>query len=552
MYNIGSQFFPLTSLNAAALFFRAVAAFPASVPNRARKAASWIGARLGVDVDEAELASLLIKVGAMDPVRELCAALPPIDGMELITDREVCVVCSAPLTSDVYRGTSRGDRSRSRQQSQPKVYSTLGPVLDVVMRPKRCTNTACGALHYLSYAAGGESMEPHLQQYYEGCTDSKWFHVSDEIVWEASLLRQFEVQAVCSHTGFETFMSEYGMRHGGREAAAVNLATRRRLAHCFFAWTLLRWAAELGWPRLVPMPLGSIEGLDKMLLALTPSFSAAFTKTWGKEHAARCRQPGKCVCMAADGHMKARRSVCRNKWARIKTVEGLGKLVLNCPRTPSRGSYFCAPCREAAASADGPAGLVLAGGSEQVGALDAAREAATGAPAIVTSGAPQAELRARGKTMHELMVAAQKKVLAPKRTTAAASTDGDGTDGGEAEATDGGEAEAAVAAEQAAWRKARGWTPPSVARQEESIHMVEDVLGHKPGQIGVLGETHRHCVAGGPTGEARKKKMYKVRWLGYGEEFDSWVCECGMGKAALEEYEAQRVQRRPKKKTSPK
>ena len=34
MYNIGSQFFPLTSLNAAALFFRAVAAFPASVPNR--------------------------------------------------------------------------------------------------------------------------------------------------------------------------------------------------------------------------------------------------------------------------------------------------------------------------------------------------------------------------------------------------------------------------------------------------------------------------------------------------------------------------------------
>ena len=532
MRSIGAQFFPLTSLNAAAYFFKALAAFPVSVPSRARKVASWIGARMGVTINEGECAMLLRTADAMHGVRELCAALPPMDGMELITEHEQCVVCDSPLTTEVYRGTSRGEESL--QHSAPKVYSTTGPVR-ATLRPKKCSNPACGALHYLSYATGGKRLPEATQQYYDGCTDSKWFHVTDEIVWESSLLRQYEVQAVCSHTGFETFMSEYSMRHDGREAAAVNEKTRLRLSHAFFGWTLLRWAAELAWPRLGPMPLSSIKGCDETLLKLTPSFSAAFTWKWGKEHAARCRQPGRCVAMAADGHMKARRSVCRNKWARVKEVQGLGKLVLNCPRTPSRGSYFCAPCREAAASADGPAGLVLAGGSEQVGAIDPTREAEAGAPSIITSGAPRSELRARAKTVHELMREAQKKELAAKHTSG----------GGGAEA--GGEAETA-AAEEAAWRKARGWKPPSVERQEETVHMLEDVLEHKQGQIGVLGEKHRRCVTGGPTGEARKKKMYKVRWLGVGSELDSWVCECDMGKAALEEYEAQRAERRPKKK----
>ena len=102
--SIGAQFFPLTSLNAAAHFFSALAAFPASVPQRAGKVAAWVGARLGSPIDEGECTMLLRTVGASDGVRQLCAALPPVDGMELITEHEQCVVCESALTTEVFRG----------------------------------------------------------------------------------------------------------------------------------------------------------------------------------------------------------------------------------------------------------------------------------------------------------------------------------------------------------------------------------------------------------------------------------------------------------------
>ena len=93
--SIGAQFFPLTSLNAAAHFFSALAAFPASVPQRAGKVAAWVGVRLGSPIDEGECTMLLRTVGASDGVRQLCSALPPVDGMELITEHEQCVVCES-------------------------------------------------------------------------------------------------------------------------------------------------------------------------------------------------------------------------------------------------------------------------------------------------------------------------------------------------------------------------------------------------------------------------------------------------------------------------
>ena len=52
MRSIGAQFFPLTSLNAAAYFFKALAAFPVSVPSRARKVAPWTGAGMGFTLNE--------------------------------------------------------------------------------------------------------------------------------------------------------------------------------------------------------------------------------------------------------------------------------------------------------------------------------------------------------------------------------------------------------------------------------------------------------------------------------------------------------------------
>jgi len=81
-----------------------------------------------------------------------------------------------------------------------------------------------------------------------------------------------------------TAQSEYALLHGGAWASRVNSATRRRLAHTFFAWTVLKWSDELGWARR-QLPIDSIPELDATLLELTPAFSKAFTHKWGKLHA---------------------------------------------------------------------------------------------------------------------------------------------------------------------------------------------------------------------------------------------------------------------------
>jgi len=71
-----------------------------------------------------------------------------------------------------------------------------------------------------------------------------------------------------------------------------------------------------------------------------------------------------------------------------------------------------------------------AGGS-QTGAPEAAPKAEVGSPSIVTSGSivtsdsPQAVIRAKGKSMHELMLAAQATARAAKR--AAPTSDGEGS-----------------------------------------------------------------------------------------------------------------------------
>ena len=64
-------------------------------------------------------------------------------------------------------------------------------------------------------------------------------------MWEASLLVDFEAQALNSHTGFSTFMAEYRMKYGGELPFSDDRA-HRAFAHAFYAWSLLRWRQELG------------------------------------------------------------------------------------------------------------------------------------------------------------------------------------------------------------------------------------------------------------------------------------------------------------------
>ena len=107
-----------------------------------------------------------------------------------------------------------------------------------------------------------------------------------------------------------------------------------------------------------------MSDLDQTLLAQRKELETAFTRAWGAQHGKHCSDLAKCVCHAIDGHMKARRRVCANLWARIVNCGPLGNHVTNCPRSPIPGSKFCYECRSAAAKS-GPAALVgVAGTSE--------------------------------------------------------------------------------------------------------------------------------------------------------------------------------------------
>ena len=202
---IGTHFYPLQNLGTASSFLWSLLRYPAGLPNRLAK----IEAALRRYSMVSGLISMVRRSDATPEVQELISKLPPVDGMELITDLEQCVVCGESLTSEVY--PPHGERREGlRLRTSPTVYGENGAVLDVTLCPKRCTH--CKALHYLSYAEGGEKLPEGEQQYYKGSTEQRWFHVTKEIVWSTQLLQQYEAQAVCSHSGFETFVSEYAMR----------------------------------------------------------------------------------------------------------------------------------------------------------------------------------------------------------------------------------------------------------------------------------------------------------------------------------------------------
>ena len=95
--------------------------------------------------------------------------------------------------------------------------------------------------------------------------------------------------------------------------------------------------------------VSSDASLDAALLIHMPALADAFVRKWGLDHLTHCRQPSRCKCWMLDGHMKTKRIVCANKYARIFQLGSLGTAVLGCTHKPMNGSRFCRECREAAA-----------------------------------------------------------------------------------------------------------------------------------------------------------------------------------------------------------
>jgi hypothetical protein len=464
--NAGARISPLRHIGDVATFVFAVAAIAPGVKDRAARIAARMGGALsGTAV---QIGELLAAVSEEKVVRELVAVIPASEGMELATDRTTCIVCNAPLVS-------------SDSSFSIPLFSATG-VKTVSMCSKSCTR--CKARHYLSYATGGDRLNMSEQHPYPGSTDARFYHSTCSALWETTVLVKFETQAMFSHTGFETFLSEYTFMHPGLPFSSIR--ANQAFAHAFYAWTFLRFRAEFDLP-LHPCKLGDdvarggeLSALGQTLLAGRDELNAAFTGHWGQRHHLVCRDPeGACVVHATDGHMKARRVVCENRWARLVDCGPLGILTLNCSHMPLRGSRFCGVCRDAAAHS-GPEGLVGSAG--------------------LSTGAGCAPC--------------------------------DPCDADEDEAP-------TVAAAYRESRAAdRGW---EVSTKEKDVFLVESILEHKPATIQgqcaptcSLGDGHRQCI------KKHRRRMFLVKWVGYDESLNRWVCEHDVSVGAITEYDEER------------
>ena len=462
----GYQFWPLTDLLGMVTFLLAACCFQANVPNRAQNVAAR------VDAPEHDVEQLL---GCLpSEVQAFIAGLPAQEGMAFVTDRCACIVCDGQLA--VTKPQSRGYAAK-RYESHPVLYTVDGLRRGATLYQKRCTQ--CKAVHYLSYATGGTRLEKNGQLFYPNCSEARFFQVSPHALIETRVLVAFETQALCSHTGFLTFMEEYRLKHGALHASMG--AARQLLARLFFGWTLLRWEHELGIEH-APMALSSDRKLNATLLASHARFDQLFTHYWGTMHASVCRL-ALCLCHMIDGHMKARRKVCFNKWARVIARGNLGTRAINCSRDPMQGSRFCRECR-AACARSGPSALVGLAGTLHLH--------------IPTSPEAEAEAEARAA-----------------------------------------EVEAQEQADEAdANTRARGW---ELEAKETDVYLVEKLWEKKRATIVALGQEHRRCARAG-------RSMYLVKWVGWADEHNSWVCEEHVGKAAIRGFVAERAQQQAGKK----
>ena len=297
---------PLRSANDVGVLLQAMRQYPAGLPDRV----SLIAAELPA-YSTPQIALLLARLDTVGTgLVETSSRLADTGSqVHLLPPPTTCVVCGEPGLM-VDRKPSGG----VRPPSSPTVVSERG-ILQGILHSKTCGK--CGALHGMSYADGGSGLSSGKQMPYEGATarGSRWCQMSPKIVWENSLLYAFESQAVFSHTGYETFASEYEWKHGGHD---VSSHLRRSLAHSWLAWSLLRWLEELELP-VAPLGLSTDEELDASLLEAMHKEGGlvySFVDKWGRLHEMVCRKPKPghpwCMCYIIDGHMKCKRCALRS------------------------------------------------------------------------------------------------------------------------------------------------------------------------------------------------------------------------------------------------
>ena len=302
IFSLSVDLQPLRSADEVATLLLSLRRYPDGFPNRLEKVADDLGGTYSVE----QLTGLLERLVARSAGFMLLSSSLPPDGptVYLIPPVSHCVACSAAPPLVV-----RPDKRREPQTS-PVVITDAG-VRAGVLHQKLCLS--CGAVHSMSYAEGGTEIPAGKQMPYAKATspETRYVQLKKGYVFENSLVKGYEAQALFSHTGFQTWVQEFQWKTGCRSPSVD--ALRKALAYTWLAWSLLKWLDEHGEPPTA-MALTAEGTLDATLLEelrRDGGLHRLFVDKWGTRHEAICRKPcqGESWCRAfvADGHMKCHR-----------------------------------------------------------------------------------------------------------------------------------------------------------------------------------------------------------------------------------------------------
>ena len=245
----GQALHPFRSFEELASVIEAMAFFPVGTPNRAQRVCNWLGERSDVGAFAMDAALKRLDVSASAVIERL----PPSNGLVLVTDRDTCVVtkCGGKLVQ------SRHQSRALPKVSHPAIYTDRG-VLSGELFFKRCER--CDARHYLSYAVSGYHIPSGQLLPYPGWESAEWTHVTEQEVWQTTLLTRYRQQLLHSHTAADAYMREYA----GLHETELPVAQRKHLSHVWLSWELVAWLQELG-EAATSIEIGSIAGLDAAL-----------------------------------------------------------------------------------------------------------------------------------------------------------------------------------------------------------------------------------------------------------------------------------------------
>ena len=323
---------PIASLDDVAVFADATLQCPDGIAGRVERVAAVMRTG-GVSCNEKQAAGLLQRAAG-----RWLSLLHRI--------RLGSTICTAAnVTSCIACGRTKLTPARHDQCCRPWYYTEDGAVQGE-MHHSRCNH--CQAYHYLSYATGGLVLG-EKQQFFPGVTSRDWFHLNEHTIFHTRVLQRLTTQMIHSHTGWMTFTHEYWSLTGSS-------MDRLRLGHHWTGWSFLQDLEENRLP-LVPMEMSNISSCDATVLEWQERLHALLILQEGVNHSFVCRDPETCngKTVITDGHMKGRRPVCPNQYARTADLGALGCYPMPCTHSPKTGSIWCAfGCEDASARRGAP------------------------------------------------------------------------------------------------------------------------------------------------------------------------------------------------------